>query len=159
MTDVLEEHDKSTFETHAYYCGIDRIDPTRSRIRESVDSWFEINGLTDEQAAARIREDQIDILVDLNGYTKDSRARVFVLRPAPITGKSFASRVCSSLVTAAGIGEMVCEDQGHYVARAIELGMRPDLLSIIKQKLVTGKQSCLLFDTPRLVHELEDLFA
>ena len=71
MTDVLEEHDKSAFEIHAYYCGIDRIDPTRTRIQESVDSWFEINGLTDEQAAARIREDQIDILVDLNGYTKD----------------------------------------------------------------------------------------
>ena len=53
---------------------------------------------------------------------------------------------------------MVCEDQGQYVARAIELGMRPDLLSIIKQKLVTGKQSCLLFDTLRLVHELEDLY-
>jgi predicted O-linked N-acetylglucosamine transferase (SPINDLY family) len=75
-----------------------------------------------------------------------------------VPGKSFASRVCSSLVTAAGIGEMVCEDQGQYVARAIELGRRPDLLSMIKQKLITGKQSCLLFDTPRLVHELEDLY-
>ena len=69
MTDVLEEHDKSAFETHAYYCGIDRIDPTRTRIRESVDSWFEINGLTDEQAAARIREDQIDILLAMRSLT------------------------------------------------------------------------------------------
>ena len=55
MTDVLEQHDKSAFEIHAYYCGIDRVDPTRTRIRDSVNSWFEINGLTDEQAAARIR--------------------------------------------------------------------------------------------------------
>jgi predicted O-linked N-acetylglucosamine transferase (SPINDLY family) len=84
MTDVLEQHDKSAFEIHAYYCGIDRVDPTRTRIRDSVDRWFEINGLSDEQAAARIREDEIDILVDLNGYTKDARTRVFAHRPAPI---------------------------------------------------------------------------
>jgi predicted O-linked N-acetylglucosamine transferase (SPINDLY family) len=84
MTDVLEQHDRSAFEIYAYYCGIDRVDPTRSRIRDSVDCWCEINGLSDEQAAARIHEDEIDILVDLNGYTKDARARVFALRPAPI---------------------------------------------------------------------------
>jgi predicted O-linked N-acetylglucosamine transferase (SPINDLY family) len=332
MTDVLEEHNRNAFEIHAYYCGIDRIDPTRARIRESVDDWFEINGLTDDKVVAKLREDKIDILVDLNGYTKDSRAKVFALRPTPIlvnwfgfpgtmgtshhhyiiaderiiprgsecyysekvvrlacyqpndrrrkissliptradeglpeggivycclngmqkltstvfanwmtiltqvpksvlwllggtedtnerlrlaaaqsgivaerlifankkpnpehlaryvladlfldtfpygahttaadalwmgipvltvAGKSFASRVCASLVQAAGIGEMACEHHDDYVARAIEFGTHPDRLAAVKQRLVAGRSSCLLFDTPRLVQDLENLY-
>jgi predicted O-linked N-acetylglucosamine transferase (SPINDLY family) len=84
MTGVLEEHDRSKFEVFAYYCGIKRHDPTQARIMQAVDHWYEINGLTDEQAATRIAEDKVDILVDLNGYTKDARTKVFALRPAPI---------------------------------------------------------------------------
>lgn len=84
MTGVLEQHDRSKFEVFAYYCGIKRHDPTQARIMQAVDHWLEINGLTDEQAAMKIAEDKIDILVDLNGYTKDARTKVFALRPAPI---------------------------------------------------------------------------
>ena len=75
---------RESFEIHAYYCGISRIDPTRLRIKSAADSWTDINGLSDEQAAEKIAKDKIDILVDLNGYTKDARTRIFALRPAPI---------------------------------------------------------------------------
>ena len=61
MTDVFEEHDRNHFEIFAYYCGIDRVDPTRLRIKNSAHRWTEINGLSDEQAAAKIREDEVDI--------------------------------------------------------------------------------------------------
>jgi predicted O-linked N-acetylglucosamine transferase (SPINDLY family) len=84
MTGVLEEHDRSKFDIFAYYCGIKRHDATQARIMKAVDQWFEINGLTDDQAAMKIAEDKIDILIDLNGYTKDARTKVFALRPAPI---------------------------------------------------------------------------
>ena len=84
MTDLVETHDRAHFEIHAYYCGIKppRSDP--GRIKNSVDHWLDINGLSDEQAAGKIAEDKIDILVDLNGYTKDARTKVFALRPAPV---------------------------------------------------------------------------
>jgi predicted O-linked N-acetylglucosamine transferase (SPINDLY family) len=84
MTDVFETHDREQFEIFAYYCGIKRTDPTQDRIKNSVDGWFEINGLTDLQAAQRIADDGIDILIDVNGYTKDARTKVFAHRPAPI---------------------------------------------------------------------------
>ena len=84
MTDVFETHDREQFEIYAYYCGIKRTDPTQARIKASVDGWCEINGLSDQQAARKIAEDQIDILIDVNGYTKDARTKVFALRPAPI---------------------------------------------------------------------------
>lgn len=332
MTDVFEEHDRNHFEIFAYYCGIDRVDPTRLRINNSADRWTEINGLSDEQAAAKIRADEVDILVDLNGYTKFARTRVFSLRPAPIAvnwfgfpctmgtpyhhyiiadehvipkgheiyysekverlacyqpndrkrkvsadiplrsdeglpegafvycclngtqkitpqiferwmtilaqvpgsvlwllggtddtnarlkslaeqkgvsrerlifagrkpnpehlaryaladlfldtfpygahttaadamwmgvpilttpGMSFASRVCASLAHAGGIGELVCPSQESYVARAIELGRNAEKASELKRRLATSRQSSLLFDTTRLVRELESLY-
>ncbi|MGO9772967.1 MAG: glycosyl transferase [Roseiarcus sp.] len=84
MTEVMELHDRSQFEIFAYYCGIERVDGTKQRIQAAVDKWVDINALTDEQAAAQIVADKIDILIDLNGYTKSARSRVFSLRPAPI---------------------------------------------------------------------------
>ena len=84
MADTFEQHDRESFEIHAYYCGISRIDQTRLRIKSASDSWTDISGLGDEQAAEKIAKDKIDILVDLNGYTKDARTRIFALRPAPI---------------------------------------------------------------------------
>jgi hypothetical protein len=75
-----------------------------------------------------------------------------------LSGRSFASRVCSSLVTAAGIGEMQCATPEQFVDRAVEFGNDPAKLAPIKAKLIAGRDTCLLFDTPKLVHHLEDLY-
>jgi predicted O-linked N-acetylglucosamine transferase (SPINDLY family) len=84
MADVLEGHDRDAFEITAYYCGIDRLDPTRRRAEQAVDRWIDITHLSDTDAAQRIHSDGIDILIDLNGYTKDARSRIFSYRPAPV---------------------------------------------------------------------------
>ena len=84
MTDVMETHDHARFEIFAYYCGIRTADDTQRRIRTAADHWTDLADLDDSQAARSIRQDGIDILVDLNGYTKDARTRVFALRPAPV---------------------------------------------------------------------------
>jgi predicted O-linked N-acetylglucosamine transferase (SPINDLY family) len=332
MTDVVESHDRKDFEIFAYYCGISRTDSTQTRIKNGVDHWIDITTLSDEQAARKIAEDGIDILVDLNGYTKDARTKVFAQRPAPIIvnwfgfpntmgspyhhyiiadsfiipesaeiyysekvlrlpcyqpndrnrivaanrpsrkdaqlpedafvycclngmqkvtqrtfdrwmvilaqvpnsvlwlltgadetnerlrqcaaqhgiaperivfadkmfnpehlarypladlfldtlpygahttaadamwmgvpiltlpGRGFAARVCGSVVTAAGLGELVCKTPEEYVARAIELGRDRAQISALKQRLAAGRNTCLLFDTPRLVGHLETLY-
>jgi predicted O-linked N-acetylglucosamine transferase (SPINDLY family) len=332
MTDVMEQHDHENFEIFAYYCGIGRTDATQQRIMKAVDHWIDIKGLNDEQAAAKIASDGIDIIVDLNGYTMDARTEVFARRPAPIAvnwfgfpstmgtpyhhyliadpciipadheiyysekivrlpcyqpndrkrvvatqrpsraeaglpenafvycslngmqkitprlfarwmsilsrvpgsvlwlltgtneanerlrksageqgiaperivfaekktnpehlarypladlfldsmpygahttaadslwmsvpiltlpGRSFASRVCSSLVRAAGVGELVCPTPEAYVERAVELGHSREKVAALKAKLAAGRDSCLLFDTPSLTRNLEDLY-
>lgn len=84
MADVLECHDRDAFEITAYYCGIDRTDPTRERAENAVDRWVDITRLSDAEAAQQIHADGIDILIDLNGYTKDARSRIFSYRPAPV---------------------------------------------------------------------------
>jgi hypothetical protein len=73
-------------------------------------------------------------------------------------GNSFASRVCASLVHAAGIGELVCNGRTSYVARAVELGRNPSKIEAIKARLISTRSSCTLFDTPLLVRELEGLY-
>ena len=332
MADVLETHDRQAFEMTAYYCGIDRPDGTKDRSQKSVDHWVDITRLPDEQAAQRIREDGIDILIDLNGYTKDARSRIFSYRPAPVTvnwfgfpgtmgsahhhyiiadpivvpeedeifysekvlrlacyqpndrkrvvaseplsregaglpadgfvycclngcqkltpevfaswltilrqvpdsvlwllsggaetdkrlrqlaanggiaaerlifaekmpnpqhlaryqladlfldnspygahttasdamwmgvpvltypGKTFASRVCASLVHAAGLGDLVCDSENSYVARAIALGKDRAQIETLKARLLSSRSSSRLFDTPALVRDLEELF-
>jgi hypothetical protein len=75
-----------------------------------------------------------------------------------LPGRSFASRVCASLVQAAGIGEVVCQTPEAYVERAIELGRDRGKLTLLKKKLASRRDSCLLFDTPLLVRHLEDLY-
>jgi predicted O-linked N-acetylglucosamine transferase (SPINDLY family) len=84
MTQVFEKHDKSKVEVFAYYCGIDRDDPIRRRIVAAAEHWVDINPMSDEDAALQIARDGVDILVDLNGYTKFARTRLFSFRPAPV---------------------------------------------------------------------------
>lgn len=84
MVNFFEEHDHKDFEVFAYYTGIKADDPIQARIKACCDHWRDIRGVTDDEAAAMIAEDGIDILVDVNGHTRDARIGVFARRPAPI---------------------------------------------------------------------------
>lgn len=85
LRDMLEQHDKSSVEIYAYYCGDAVVnDPTQIRMKAVVDCWRDIATLSDEDAARQIAQDDIDILVDVNGYTKHARTRIFAYRPAPV---------------------------------------------------------------------------
>jgi predicted O-linked N-acetylglucosamine transferase (SPINDLY family) len=85
LSEVLELHDKSSVEIFAYYCGERRQnDATQERMKNAVDCWRDIAGVGDVEAAAQITADQIDILVDVNGYTKHARTKIFSYRPAPV---------------------------------------------------------------------------
>ena len=81
---LFAHHDRNAFEIVAYSYGPDDGSIYRKRIMKTVDRFVDIRGLSDEQAAQRIYEDEIDILVDLKGYTINSRPRITALRPAPI---------------------------------------------------------------------------
>lgn len=85
LRDVLELHDKTSVEIFAYYCG-DAVanDATQTRMKAAIDWWRDIATLSDEDAARQIAADDIDILIDVNGYTKHARTRIFAYRPAPV---------------------------------------------------------------------------
>lgn len=85
LREVLELHDKASVEVFTYYCGEPIApDETQRRIKQAVDGWRDIAALSDADAARMIVNDEIDVLVDVNGYTKHARTRIFAYRPAPV---------------------------------------------------------------------------
>lgn len=84
MAEMFALHDRSRVEVFAYYSGPVRDDPLKARIRQGCDHWHDISAMTDDQAARRIRDDGIDILVDLNGHTAGARIELVGRCPAPI---------------------------------------------------------------------------
>jgi len=84
MAELFELHDRSQVEVFAYYCGKPDEGALNARIKAAVEHWVDISKMTDEAAAERIGADGIDVLVDVNGHTRDGRSNLFALRPAPI---------------------------------------------------------------------------
>ena len=84
ISQVFERHDRSRFEVSAYSYGIDDASPARRRIERGVDRFVEARALSDAGLAQRIRDDGIDILLDLKGYTLGSRNGVMAYRPSPV---------------------------------------------------------------------------
>lgn len=84
MAQLFEEHDPKAVEIFVYYCGIAASNSIFARVQAAAEHWTNIRALSDDEAAAAIAADGIDILVDVNGHTRDARLGVFARRPAPI---------------------------------------------------------------------------
>ncbi|MGV3615621.1 MAG: tetratricopeptide repeat protein [Fimbriimonas sp.] len=75
-------HDRSKFEI-VVYANQAHGDEVSADIFASADRWHMVKNLTDEELATRVREDEIDVFVDLLGHTNNHRLKAFGLRPAP----------------------------------------------------------------------------
>lgn len=84
MAGLYERHDRQRFEVIAVDNGSADESAMSARLRRAFDLWLDIGGLTDDEAAAKIRGAQIDILVNLNGWFGKHRMGVFARRPAPV---------------------------------------------------------------------------
>jgi predicted O-linked N-acetylglucosamine transferase (SPINDLY family) len=84
MTEVFALHDRAKVETFAYYCGPDSNDQLHNHFKRTADHFISVGGMSDAVAAQRMSDDGIQVLVDLNGYTRDARLKLVALRPAPI---------------------------------------------------------------------------
>jgi SAM-dependent methyltransferase len=82
VKDVLAAHDPGRVAVFAYSAGTRRDDVTEAIRR--VSAFCDVSGLPDRALAGRIRDDGIDVLVDLSGHTAGSRLTAFALRPAPV---------------------------------------------------------------------------
>jgi predicted O-linked N-acetylglucosamine transferase (SPINDLY family) len=80
---VIAHHDRSRYEVYCYYTRA-HSDRMTARVAELSDVWREAHQDDADALAARIREDGIDILVDLGGHTFSGALAVFARRPAPV---------------------------------------------------------------------------
>jgi predicted O-linked N-acetylglucosamine transferase (SPINDLY family) len=132
---------------HAAHHG---IDPTRVVFARKFSNPFHL-----------ARYALADLFLDTTPYgahTTGSDALWMGVPVLTLAERCFASRVCSSLVTAAGLPELVCRSSEDYVARAIELGSDRAKLAALGALLRERRATCVLFDTPLLVARLEDLY-
>lgn len=81
---LFEAHDRARFEITAISLGPDVDGPMRSRLRRAFDRFVDARAMSDRSVAEWMKEQEIDIAVDLNGYTKDARSGILDLRPAPV---------------------------------------------------------------------------
>ena len=80
---LLEAHDKNRCHITCYAAST-KTDAVTERLRACADAWRSLIGRSDEQAEQLIREDRIDILVDLSGHTAGNRLLLFARKPAPV---------------------------------------------------------------------------
>src|SRR5262249_164901 len=81
---MFEAHDRSRFETTALSLSRAGESEMCKRLRLSFERFVDVSSRTDHQTPELIRQMEIDILVDLKGFTGDARTGILALRPAPI---------------------------------------------------------------------------
>ncbi|MEA2823677.1 MAG: hypothetical protein QOF03_159 [Alphaproteobacteria bacterium] len=109
-----------------------------------------------EDHLARLRS--ADLFLDTFPYNAHSTALDALWAGLPvltIKGESFASRVAASLLSAAGLPDLIVDSLDAYESLALDLARNPAALAALKEKLRQGRDSCALFDTARFTRNLE----
>jgi predicted O-linked N-acetylglucosamine transferase (SPINDLY family) len=84
MAGMFENHDRSRFEISAVSLGVDDGSPMRKRLTAAFEHFIDAHQLGDDAVADLLRAREIDIAIDLMGYTTNSRTGIFARRPAPV---------------------------------------------------------------------------
>ncbi|WGS49192.1 tetratricopeptide repeat protein [Paraburkholderia sp. D15] len=80
---LLSHHDHARFEIFCY-ASVARPDELTQRVASHADVWRDVRTLDDDQLARMIRDDRIDILIDLTMHMADGRPLLFARKPAPV---------------------------------------------------------------------------
>jgi len=81
---IFECHNRSQFEIIGFSIGPNDNSEMRRRLEGSFDRFIDAAAFDSDQIAKKIKEAEIDILIDLNGFTHDARTEIFARRPAPV---------------------------------------------------------------------------
>lgn len=81
---MLRAHDRSQFEIHAFSLDFTRQDNYNARIRDLFDQYHDVSRLSDGAVTLLSRQLEIDIAIDLKGFTEGSRTAIFAERAAPV---------------------------------------------------------------------------
>jgi protein O-GlcNAc transferase len=84
MLGLFNAHDRKRFEVIAFSLGTPPKDSWHQRVKDACDQFIDVNGLSDVEVAKLAREMEIDIAVDLNGFTENRRTGIFAYRAAPV---------------------------------------------------------------------------
>ena len=84
ITELIEKHDRSQFEILGFSFGVNDKSPELKRLEKAFDTFYDIQMLSEFDAATKIQSLHVDILVDLTGFTQSSRSGIVALKPAKV---------------------------------------------------------------------------
>ena len=84
ITELFEQHDRSRFEIIGVSLDVSGVGEARNRIVAAFDKFHDVNKMSDKEVASLLLDLEVDIAVDLKGYTAGYRFGIFACRPAPI---------------------------------------------------------------------------
>ena len=123
--EMLEHLDREAFEWHLFYWGPIIDHPHQQRLFDTMDEVHHIHELSDHVAAERIRGMEIDILVDLIGYTQYARPRITAAHPAPmqINWLGHAQTMGEGMADVILLDETICPvgEEAHFSERVLRM--------------------------------------
>jgi protein O-GlcNAc transferase len=133
--ELFERHDRSGFEIIGASYSVDDESEIRQRIVSAFDQFYDVRTKTDEEVAKLLHELRVDIAIDLQGYTQDSRPGVLAYRPAPIQANylGFPGTMGAEFVDYVIADRMVApfEQQPFYTEKIVHL---PDCYQVNDSK-------------------------
>jgi predicted O-linked N-acetylglucosamine transferase (SPINDLY family) len=84
VVELLERRDTERFEVFLYSHSRDDGSAIGKRVRAACEHFVDVNAMSHREIAQRMRDDGIDIAIDLKGHTRDSRMELLAMRPAPV---------------------------------------------------------------------------
>jgi len=84
IAELFERHDRSRFEILGFSFGPLKLDEMNQRVSAAMDRFVDVRSMPDREVAELSRKLEVDIAVDLKGFTEDNRAGIFAERAAPI---------------------------------------------------------------------------
>jgi predicted O-linked N-acetylglucosamine transferase (SPINDLY family) len=84
MAQVFATHNHEHFEVYAFSYGPDKRDEMRHKLIANVDKFYDVRNMSDAEIIELAKTTNLDIAVDLKGYTKDHRLSLFSSRLAPV---------------------------------------------------------------------------
>ena len=153
MAQIFEQHDKEQFEVYAYSYGPDKKDDMRQRLINSVDVFHDVRELSDMQIVELARAEQLDIAIDLKGFTTNTRLAPFAhgLAPVQISYLGYPGTLGADFIDYIVADPVVIpEDKRHYYCEQIiylpHTYQPTDNKRIISDKVITREDVGLLTD-------------
>ena len=141
LAGLIEEHDRSRFKIIGVSLGAGPPSSMRSRISAAFDQFSDASHSDDREVAGLLRHLEVDIAVDLMGFTHESRPGIFALRPAPVHVNylGFPATMGATYIDYVIADRFVipAEHQGHYSEKIAWL---PDCFQANDSKRSMGEQ-------------------
>ncbi len=139
-----------------------RANIEREAVKRGIDPARIVFAPRRQPADHMARLQQADLFIDTwpcNAHTTASDALWAGVPVVTFAGRTFASRVAASLNAAAGMADLNCEDVQAYEERIVALAGDRAALRALHERLVAGRDSCVLFDSQRFTRDIEALYA